>query len=89
MNGKSKRKEAVALGYNAKANAAPQMIGKGKGYVAEEIIRLAKENNIPIQEDPSLVHLLSQLEINQEIPQELYEVVAEIFAFIYKIDRNI
>ncbi len=81
-------KRAVALTYEENKDSAPKLIGKGKGLVAEEIIRIAKENNVPIQEDPSLVSLLSQLEINETIPAELYNVVAEVFAFIYRIDRN-
>ncbi|MFZ4454137.1 EscU/YscU/HrcU family type III secretion system export apparatus switch protein [Salibacterium aidingense] len=82
------RREAVALGYQAQAQHAPSVKAKGKGYVAEEIIERAKENNIPVQEDPSLVELLSQLDIHQSIPPELYEVVAEVFAFLYRVDQH-
>ncbi|MDQ0299115.1 flagellar biosynthesis protein [Salibacterium salarium] len=85
---KSDRKSAVALGYQAQSQNAPNVKAKGKGYVAEEIIQRAKQNNVPIQEDPSLVELLSQLEINQNIPPDLYEVVAEVFAFLYRIDQH-
>lgn len=84
-----KKPQALALKYDKNKDAAPRVIGKGQGFVAEEIIHLAKQHNIPIQEDPTLVHLLSQLEINEMIPEELYEVVAEIFAFIYQVDNNI
>lgn len=89
MSERKKRKTAVALSYDMEKNSAPIVKAKGKGIVAEEIIARAKEHNIPIQEDPSLVELLSQLEINETIPEELYEVVAEVFAFIYRIDKNI
>jgi flagellar biosynthesis protein len=85
----NKRKEAIALGYEPKYQDAPTVVAKGKGMVADNIIDLAKENGIPIQEDPSLVHLLSQLEINQSIPDELYKVVAEVFAFIYRTDKEV
>ncbi|ARK31016.1 EscU/YscU/HrcU family type III secretion system export apparatus switch protein [Halalkalibacter krulwichiae] len=85
---KSERKQAVALRYRSDIDHSPKVIGKGAGLKAEEIIALAIENNIPIQEDVSLVELLSKLEVNQAIPEELYEVVAEIFAFIYRIDQN-
>jgi flagellar biosynthesis protein len=89
MNEKNQhKKQAVALRYDAKADESPQLIGKGRGLLAEDIITKAKEHNIPIQEDASLVEVLSQLELNQKIPSELYEVVAEVFAFIYRIDRN-
>ncbi|WP_416150966.1 EscU/YscU/HrcU family type III secretion system export apparatus switch protein [Salipaludibacillus sp. HK11] len=82
------RKRAVALGYDGKIDSAPTIKAKGKGYVADEIIRRAKENQIPIQEDSSLVEILSQLEMSERIPENLYEVVAEVFAFIYKVDRE-
>ncbi|MGY4689805.1 EscU/YscU/HrcU family type III secretion system export apparatus switch protein [Salibacterium sp. K-3] len=89
MNGRqAPRRSAVALGYQAQAEHAPSVKAKGKGYVAEEIIERARENDIPVQEDPSLVELLSQLEINQSIPPELYEVVAEVFAFLYRVDQH-
>lgn len=83
------KQQAVALRYNKDSDTAPKIIGKGKGLVANEIIEMAKQHNIPIQEDPTLVQLLAQLEINETIPEELYQAVAEIFAFIYRVDKNI
>lgn len=82
------RKQAIALGYDAGSDKAPRVKAKGKGLVAEEIISRAKEADIPLQEDASLVEMLSKLEINEKIPENLYEVVAEVFAFIYKVDRE-
>ncbi|MEC2073089.1 EscU/YscU/HrcU family type III secretion system export apparatus switch protein [Alkalihalophilus marmarensis] len=87
MNNEMK-KQAVALRYDAAKQDSPEVIAKGKGIIAEEIIEKAKKHHIPIQEDASLVELLSQLNINQSIPPELYEVVAEVFAFIYRVDKN-
>ncbi len=81
------RKQAAALSYNPGAVGAPTVKAKGKGLIAEKIIETAKENNIPIQEDPGLVELLGQLEINEAIPEDLYQAVAEVFAFIYHLDR--
>ncbi|SDG97328.1 flagellar biosynthesis protein [Alteribacillus persepolensis] len=81
-------KSAIALGYEEETETAPSVKAKGKGYVAEEIIKRAKEHNIAIQEDPSLVELLSKLELHQTISAELYEVVAEVFAFLYRIDQH-
>lgn len=83
-----KRKEVVALSYKRNLENAPVVIAKGKGDIAENIIKIAKENHIPIQEDPSLVSLLGQLEINESIPEELYQAVAEVFAFIYQVDQT-
>ena len=81
-------KEAVALKYNPEESGSPIVKAKGKGETADRIVQTASEHNIPIQEDPSLVHLLSKLEIDESIPEELYEVVAELFAFIYQIDQE-
>lgn len=81
-------KQTVALSYDEQKNSAPKVVAKGSGEIAKEIVEIAKENNIPIQEDPTLVQMLSELEINQTIPEELYEVVAEIFAFIYKVEKQ-
>ncbi len=83
-----RKKEAVALKYNPLESTSPVVIAKGKGETAERILKSAEEHNIPIQEDPSLVHLLSKLEIEESIPEELYEVVAELFAFIYHLDKE-
>lgn len=85
---KSPRKEAAALSYHQDTMHAPVVVAKGKGKTAEAIINIAKENHVPIQEDPSLVHLLNQLDVNEHIPEELYQAVAEIFAFIYQADKK-
>ena len=82
------RKEAVALSYNPNSNSAPNIVAKGKGKIAENIVKKAKEHDIPIQEDPSLVEILGQLNIDESIPEELYKAVSEVFAYIYQIDRN-
>ncbi len=81
------RKEAVALSYHQAKQDTPQIIAKGKGLIAEEILERATENNIPIHEDGSLVELLGKLNINEQIPEDLYQAVAEVFAFIYKTDQ--
>ncbi|MET3194448.1 EscU/YscU/HrcU family type III secretion system export apparatus switch protein [Bacillus sp. OAE603] len=88
-NNQEKRKEAIALKYNTELDSAPKIVAKGKGVIADEILSKAKEFGVPIQEDPSLVEVLSQLEINQAIPEDLYSVVAELFAFIYRADQQI
>lgn len=89
MNDKQEKKQAVALTYHHEKDIAPKVTAKGKGYVADQLLKEALKHNIPIQKDPSLVGLLGQLEINESIPDELYEVVAEILAFVYRIDKNI
>lgn len=82
------RKEAVAITYNPGFSDAPKIVAKGKGKIAENILAKAEEFNVPVQEDASLVELLGQLDINQSIPEELYQAVAEVFAYIYKIDKE-
>lgn len=85
---KSHRREAIALSYDEQQMSAPTVIAKGKGLIAKEIVEQAEELGIPIQEDSTLVELLSQININQQIPEELYKVVAEVFAFIYRLDQT-
>ncbi|MCA1059183.1 EscU/YscU/HrcU family type III secretion system export apparatus switch protein [Rossellomorea aquimaris] len=89
MKNQQKRKEAMALGYNPHSEAAPKVLAKGKGIIAENILSRAKENGVPIQEDKSLLSLLGNLDIGESIPEELYGAVAEVFAFIYRLDRDI
>jgi flagellar biosynthesis protein len=79
----SSRPRAVALRYDRARDQAPVLIGKGDGLLAERIVALAREHDIPIHEDGDLVDILSLLELNAEIPPTTYAVVAEILAFIY------
>lgn len=81
-------KKAVALKYLPDEAKAPVLVAKGKGHIAEEILKKAKENGVPVQEDSSLVEVLSKLDLDQEIPQELYQLVAEILSFIYRSDQR-
>jgi flagellar biosynthesis protein len=82
------REKAVALRYDADSMAAPAVVAKGKGLVARNMIEKAKEHNVPIQEDASLVEVLSKLELNQQIPPELYQLVAEVLSFVYRSDQR-
>lgn len=88
MSEHEKRREAVALNYDTEVEQAPKVVAKGKGDVASNIIAKAKDNEVPIQEDPTLVNLLGELDINETIPEELYQAVAEVFAFVYNIDKQ-
>ncbi|PIC68785.1 hypothetical protein CSV71_07320 [Sporosarcina sp. P21c] len=82
------RKEAVALSYDPEVSDAPKVIAKGKGQIAENILQRAQEHSIPIQQDPSLLELLGQLNVNEMIPEELYLAVSEVFAYVYRLDRE-
>jgi flagellar biosynthesis protein len=88
MKTRSGQKKAVALKYHPKADGAPKLIAKGKGNIAEKIIQIAREHNIYIEHDPDLIEVLSQLDINREIPPELYVVVAELLAFVYALNSG-
>ena len=82
------RKEAIALSYKPGQHTSPAVVAKGKGKTAENILARATEHNVPIHEDPNLVQLLGQLDLNESIPEELYQAIAEVFAFIYRLDKQ-
>lgn len=81
-------KKAVALRYDTNKENAPKVIAKGKGESAENIIKIAQLHNLPIRQDEDLVELLSKVEIDKEIPENLYIAVAEVFKFIYSITHK-
>jgi len=78
---------AVALKY-APGDAAPTVVAKGRGLIAEEIISRAHEHGIFVHESPELVALLSQVDLDGQIPAELYIAVAELLAWIYQVERE-
>ncbi len=83
-----KIKKAVALKYERGKDGAPKVTAKGRGIVAEKIVEIAREAGIPILEDKNLVEFLISLDLGEEIPPELYKVVAEILAYVYRISRR-
>ncbi len=85
---KQNKKKAVALTYDKNKDDAPKIIAKGEGLIAQKIIDLAKEHDIPIKDDPDLIEVLSSLDINEEIPSEIYVAVAELLAFVYSSNSN-
>lgn len=85
----NKKNIAVAVGYDACSMDAPQVLATGRGYLAEKIVEAARENNITIESNPVLAEALGQLDPGQEIPPELYQVVAEILVFIMETDGKI
>ncbi len=78
---------AVALAYSA-GKAAPQVVAKGRGLLAEAIIERAKDAGIYVHESPELVSLLMQVDLDQHIPPELYFAVAELLAWIYRLEKG-
>jgi flagellar biosynthesis protein len=81
-------RRAVALRYDRASGGAPTVAATGSGYVADRIIEIAREHGVPIREDPDLVQLLSRLDLDQAIPPELYGVIAEVFAFVYRLNAE-
>jgi len=79
---------AVAIGYDTDAHAAPKVLAAGYGEVAKSILALAKENNVHIHNDTQLAQLLAQVPVGQEIPEEAYQLVAELLAFLYSMDQK-
>ena len=80
--------KAVALKYDVDNDSAPKLVAKGKGQTASNIIKIAKDNDIPIKKDEDLIELLSQIDIDKEIPGSMYKAVAEIFSFIYDLSNK-
>lgn len=80
--------KAAALSYDLETDQAPVLVAKGQGYIAEKIKQLAAEHNIPLQEDKVLLDYLMAMNLYEEIPPELYQVVAEILAFIYRMNQR-
>lgn len=76
---------AVAIAYET-GDLAPQVVAKGRGMIAEEIIARAKEHGVFVHESPELVSLLMQVDLDRHIPPELYRAVAELLAWLYHID---
>jgi flagellar biosynthesis protein len=82
------RRTAAALGYDREGDDAPRLLAKGQGELADRIIALAQEHDIPIHEDRDLVAVLAKLDLDQEIPTELYRTVAELLAFVYRLNNQ-
>ena len=78
----------MALRYEPKKDRAPKITGKGRGLLADKILELARQHKIPIRQDKNLIQILSRLDLNQEVPPEVYKAVAEILAFIYRLSNR-
>ena len=80
--------KAVAVRYDVEKDRAPRVTAKGRSLVADRILAEAKKNGIPVYQNKSLVNMLMALEIDREIPPELYRTIAEVLAHVYRIDRH-
>ena len=84
-----KSPKAVALKYDRTKDKAPRIMAKGRGEIAEKIIDIAKEHDVPLYEDQQLVQILEALDLETEIPPELYRAVAEVLAFVYRLNGRV
>ncbi|MDP2827624.1 MAG: EscU/YscU/HrcU family type III secretion system export apparatus switch protein [Sulfuricellaceae bacterium] len=82
------RRTAVALAYNA-GQSSPRVVAKGRGVLAEAIIERAKQAGVYVHESPALVSLLMQVDLDQHIPPELYTAVAELLAWLYRLEHGL
>jgi flagellar biosynthesis protein len=84
-----KSKKAAALRYDQARDAAPRVVAKGRGKLAEKIVDAAQSNQIPLVQDENLMQMLDLLELDTQIPPELYQAVAEVLAFVYRLNQEI
>ena len=85
MSNKSNLNDTLAVSLEYAGDGAPRVTAKGAGHLAQHIIELAKQHNIPITQDSELTELLSQVELNERVPAELYEAVAQVLVFAYQL----
>jgi flagellar biosynthesis protein len=83
----AERKTATALSYELGDNA-PQVVATGSGYVAEQMIAVAREAGVPVRSDPALANALAALDLGDEVPEALYRAVAETLAWAYGLDAE-
>ena len=83
-----KREKAVALEYAKERSSSPVVTAKGEGFVARRMVEIAQAADVPVVEDAALVSALLSLELGQEIPVELYEAVARVLSWIYRLEKG-
>jgi len=81
--------EVAALRYDTDQENAPKVVAQGRGFAAQKILDLAAEHDVPVTKDPTLVSILSALDIGAEIPPDLYGVIAEVLAWAYHADKAV
>jgi len=83
------RRRAIALRYDQEQDNAPIVVAKGRALLADRIIELAEQHGVTVYEDPDLTELLFVLDIDMQIPAELYQAVAEVLAFVYRMNGRL
>ena len=87
MSSEARNQLAVALHYDR--TGAPRVVAKGKGSLGAKIIEVARAHDIPIEENEVLAGALSNVELGDEIPAELYKAVAEVLVFVLKLNKRV
>ena len=85
---KKVNKKAAALRYAQSKESAPRVVAKGRGKIAEKIVALAELHQVPLVEDRHLIQMLDALDVDTEIPPELYQAVAEVLVFVYRLNQQ-
>ena len=88
MDESVKNKRAVAVKYEEDSDGAPRVVAKGAGLIAEQIIKNASVHGVPLYQNATMANMLMAVEIDREIPPEMYQALAEILAQIYRIDQR-
>jgi flagellar biosynthesis protein len=88
MSERERPKRAAALRYDLEAGGAPKVVAAGAGMIAERIVALAREQGVPVHEEPALAEALARLELEQEIPPELFVAVAEVLVWAYGLEAK-
>lgn len=88
MTENPKLRKAAALRYDSRIMEAPQVVASGVGMVADRIVEIAGEACVPIVEDAALVSAILSLDVGDQIPVELYEAVAKVLTFVYRMDSR-
>ena len=78
--------EAVALRYDNGREDAPRVVAKGRGFVAQQLLSIAKRHSVPVYQNQTVTQLLMAVELDREIPPELYQAVANVLAYVYRLD---
>jgi len=82
-------RKAIALQYRPEQEqGAPRVVASGNGHIADEILRIARENDVPLRADPALAGALATLDVGQQVPVELFRAVAEVLAFVYQMNAK-
>jgi flagellar biosynthesis protein len=88
MSKPEKARRAAALRYDKDKNGAPTVIAAGAGLIADRIVEIAREQGLPVREDPALAEALARLELEQEIPADLFAAVAEVLVWAYRLEKK-